>query len=137
MSEDGDSLDIPVPTPALFKQVEDDEPGVEPDLDSVLKCSEGSIKQLTKPAYLTDRESNLEPFQKFMQHMQRLDSISQIKHHALIIMSFRGGIHAEVFYTRLFENRCSIIGANCVEPDVCTALAMRSNALEVECGTQV
>jgi len=127
MSEDGDSLDIPVPTPALFKQVEDDEPGVEPELDSVLKCSEGSIKQLTKPAYLTDRESNLEPFQKFMQHVERLDSISQIKYNALIIMSFRGGIHAEAFYTRLLENKCSIVGVNCVEPDVCTALAMRSN----------
>ena len=132
MSDDGDSEAIairpPAHAPALFNLIEDNQPVVERETVYAIKCEEGSIALLDEPVYLTDQESNLEHFQKFMLNMERLDTIANLKYNSFAVMSWIGGIYAEQIAARLRDLNCSIVGVNCVEPNVCTAIFLRANA---------
>ena len=127
MSDDGDSVAPVGPMLALFNMVEDNAAAVDDEPMYAIKCEEGSIALLKEPVYLTDQESNLEHFQKFMPNMERLDSVAHLKYNSFGVMSWTGGIYAEPIAAKLKDLNCSIIGVNCVEPDVCTAIFLRVN----------
>ena len=69
---------------------------------------------------------DVSPFQNLMCHLELINNVDDIRYQSFMLFGFRGGENAEPFFTRLLDNGCDIVGVNCVEPDVCTALCRRT-----------
>ena len=69
MSDDADSLDLPiVHVPAIFKGDAAPAPEV-PDVEYLLRSEECSIKKLPVPVYATDKVPDLAPFPVSYTHL--------------------------------------------------------------------
>ena len=105
MSEDGESLDLPIPAPipAIFKG--DAAPEVV-EVEYFLRCEECSIKKLPVPVYTTDRVPDLAPFHAIFHQLTELTGIDDVKYQTVIIGGFSGGDNAEVVFQKAVENKC-------------------------------
>lgn len=96
------------------------------DPECFLKCSAGIVCKLVEATYFTDNTPHIDEFQSMMTHFERLNSINDIKYQSFVMMGFNGGLQAETLYDKLIANKCDIVGINCVEPNVCTAVCRRT-----------
>ena len=126
MSEDAESLDLPiVPVPAIFKGDAAPAPEVV-EVEYFLRCEECSIKKLPVPVYTTDKVPDLAPFHAIFNQLTELTGIDDVKYQTVIIGGFSGGDNAEPVFQKAVENKCDIVGVNCVEPNVCTFFCRRT-----------
>ena len=90
----------------------------------VLKSSHGSVASLQEPLLTTDSVIDTSPFQSLMGNLEKID-MGSIKYQSFLVFGFNGGLSAEVVYAALVSHGCDIVGVNCVQPDVCTAVCRR------------
>jgi hypothetical protein len=124
MSTDGDAPQqaLEVAVPAVFRPPP--QPAVQPT--TLLRTEHGIVRQLPEAKYISDQAVNIEEFRNLMMYLECLPTISDIKYQRVIILGFDGGLLAEPLFDKLIENGCDIVGVNCVEPNVCSAICRRT-----------
>ena len=91
----------------------------------LLRSDNGVITSTHEPVTHLDCVIDVGPFRSQM-HLLESITFADIKYQSVLFFSFSGEEKAGAFYDKLLENACDIIGVNCVEPNVCTAVCRRT-----------
>ena len=119
-----DALHAAIVIPALFQQAHSPDAQFIPRC--LVRCDTGMVMTTPAPQMWIDRDVDVGPFQKLMHHLELLNGVDDIKYQSYLFFGFSGGEQAEQFFDRLLKNGCDVVGVNCVEQNVCTAICRRT-----------